>query len=357
MRVKTFRATNAKMVLAMVKSELGPDAVILSTQTVTERGKSFCEVTAAVEAEEPRSETNDRETGAPPSWRDWNRELNILKQDIYSVLRPQVDMSCLSPRHRLALEHLEKEGVCVEVIMSLWRTAQKQPDNHIFSILADVCKTRAWGAESWTEKLHLLAGPNGVGKTTALLRMALQIKKNNPKAKILAANADQRHGKGRSYLKRVAELSNLEFVDLAGPEEWLAMRNRSQKYDKIFIDLPGMAGKEILMDWLDARGLGRAKSLAVHLVLCPHYSRGQLRTFAAQYACRQIKSLVWTKLDEACNFGALINEGFRTGLPASALSFGPNLNRNLSPAQPGLIWKLIFKHQLPGENKQDVQAA
>lgn len=58
-------------------------------------------------------------------------------------------------------------------------------------------------------------------------------------------------------------------------------------------------------------------------------------------------SLVWTKLDEAVNFGGLVNVAVRSGLPVSALSFGPELQASLVPAEAGLIWRLLLKRQLP----------
>ncbi len=61
-----------------------------------------------------------------------------------------------------------------------------------------------------------------------------------------------------------------------------------------------------------------------------------------------VGSLVWTKLDEACNFGALINVAAATGLPVSALSYGAGLRDTLVPAQSPMLWKIIFKHEMPG---------
>ena len=42
MRVKTFRGKNTKAVLDQVKRELGPEAVILSSQSKRENGVCFC---------------------------------------------------------------------------------------------------------------------------------------------------------------------------------------------------------------------------------------------------------------------------------------------------------------------------
>ena len=38
-----------------------------------------------------------------------------------------------------------------------------------------------------------------------------------------------------------------------------------------------------------------------------------------------------------------------TELPVSALSFGPGLKNSIAPASSDLLWRLIFKHALPGQ--------
>ena len=53
MRVKTFRGTSAAQVMAQIKKELGPDAVILSNQTRRENAMAFVEIMAAVEHDLP----------------------------------------------------------------------------------------------------------------------------------------------------------------------------------------------------------------------------------------------------------------------------------------------------------------
>jgi flagellar biosynthesis protein FlhF len=38
----------------------------------------------------------------------------------------------------------------------------------------------------------------------------------------------------------------------------------------------------------------------------------------------------------------------QTGLPVSALSFGPGLGNSLAPARENMLWRLLFKRELPG---------
>ena len=52
MQVKTFTGSTSQEVLAMVKAEMGPDAVILGNRTYRKNGEVFHEITAGLEREE-----------------------------------------------------------------------------------------------------------------------------------------------------------------------------------------------------------------------------------------------------------------------------------------------------------------
>jgi len=38
-----------------------------------------------------------------------------------------------------------------------------------------------------------------------------------------------------------------------------------------------------------------------------------------------------------------------SSLPVSALAHGPELTHGMAPASGKAVWKLLFKHQLPGD--------
>ena len=88
---------------------------------------------------------------------------------------------------------------------------------------------------------------------------------------------------------------------------------------------------------------------ATHLTLSPYCDAMQTQAFLKRYKSDGPGSLVWTKLDEAVSFGSIVNVAWAAGLPVSALSYGAELKESLSPATEPLVWRLIFKRQLPGQ--------
>ncbi len=379
MRVRTFRDKNMARILARIKSEMGPDAVILSTQTVRENGQCLCEIMAAVDADEesPNAAARDKVVAIPASSAarrrhesrpgpvpplteqpldaplpaasggDWRREWDEIRDHMLALLKPGLNFDRLAPRQRLALQYLEREGVEDAVLLTLFRSLVDREERTVLPALSRLVGFKPLPSAQWAQRVHVLAGPSGAGKTTAVLRLALAKKRQNPDDPVTVAalwdgSADM------SRLKRYAELSGLAFRSVASPEDFRSLWESLGKKGWAFAEMPCLRGEETMEHRLRTLGMAGRPEVAVHLVASPTCSTAQLRAFAARYKAGAPGSIVWTKLDEACNFGTLINVAHAVGLPISALSHGPELTRNMRPADATDVWKLIFKHQLPG---------
>lgn len=364
MRVKTFRAESMTAVLAQVRQELGPEAVILGNQTVREDGRALCEVMAALEQPDrpmpkktavqakPSDRGNGRKDGntaaADPA-PDWSREWGEIKGHLLALMRPRLDFSALAPRQRLALEYLEREGVDEAAIMALYRSIIEHREDTVMPALSRILRVKPLTPETWPGQVHLFVGPSGVGKTTTLLRLALAARAEAPGRGVLVVNADDGRGKGRLVLRHYAELSGLTYVEVDGPEDWDRLFAEAEAGAAVFVDTPGFRREGELPAWCREMGLEGRRGLAGHLVLSPHFGPVQMTHFLRVYRFEQLASCVWTKLDEACNYGSLVSMAHASSLPVSALTFGPELTQGLAPASGKAVWKLLFKHQLPGE--------
>ena len=70
MQVKTFTGATSQEVLARVKAEMGPDAVILGNRTYRKNGVVQHEITAGLERQSP----GEAASGAPSGWGEWHKE-------------------------------------------------------------------------------------------------------------------------------------------------------------------------------------------------------------------------------------------------------------------------------------------
>lgn len=379
MQVKTYRAPTTKAVMDMVKADLGPDAVILSMKHHQIKGERVCEVTAALErseAEPAEAETavasahglirsssgrvsRDRvalsEAGEPAGQAafDLQREFTRLRRNFSDLMRPYMDMSVLEPRHRMALEYLEKEGLDQDILMELFREFKASPKEPILASLARMVEVRPFGPETWKNKFHVVAGPCGVGKTSVLIRMALLLKRYDQDLRICLVNGDEGRLGGRLLLKHYAELSGLTYVEASDEAAFERIFKASAGYDFVLVDTPALKQGETLESRFLKLGLARQDDVALHLVLSPYFSAEQFADFRRAYVSSFLSSVIWTKLDEACSFGAIVNLSAATGLPVSALSFGAGFRDTMLPAEASAIWRLLFKHQFPRAEQAD----
>jgi flagellar biosynthesis protein FlhF len=345
MQVKSFTGTSAQDVLAQIKAELGPDAVILSNRSFKKGGLRCHEVTAGIER--PDGSQNGTERAMPSGWADWHKDWMQIKNHIYALMKPSLNLDQLSPRQRVALEYLQREGVEDEVLLELYHKLVADPGRSVLEPLDSMMPIRAWSRKAWRQQVHILTGPFGGGKSTSALRMALRLHEEEPELRIAFINVDCIRGTGRLVLRHWAELSSFAYHEAPEASSMRKALNACANADYIFVDMPGLERSATLMQQLAALGLDSVGA-ATHLALPPHCAPLQTAAFLSRYKGTESSSLIWTKLDEAVSYGAMLNVSHMSGLPVSAVSHGPGLRGTLNAASPSLLWRLVFTRQLPG---------
>lgn len=355
MQVKTFTGATSQEVLAMVKAEMGPDAVILGNRTYRKNGVVCHEITAGLERENPAAASAAPALGAsadmpstPGGWGEWHREWMRIKDQLFALMKPAIQLDKLTPRQRVALEYLQREGVSDGVAVELYRNLLSNPGSSVLESLAGIVPVKAYGAENWPQRVQFLTGPYGSGKTTTGLRFALALRKVDPDMRMAFINADCLRGNGRLVLRHWAELSNFAYLEAPDREAMKRAVASTSAFDRVYIDTPGLPHSRTMEEWQSDMGLEEIGG-ACHLTLAPFNETLQIQDFIKRYRGAGPASVVWTKLDEAVNFGNIVNVGHDTRLPVSALSYGPELKESLAAATEPLVWRLIFKRQLPGE--------
>lgn len=342
MQVKTFTGPNVQTVLAQVKADMGTDAIILSSRDMRKDGQLWHEVTAGVD--NPAASESE-------GWGEWHKEWDRVKEHLYALMQPSLQWERLSPRQRVALEYLQREGADDAVVVELYHKLSNAPGTSVLEALSEVVPTRPWTLEAWPERVHVMAGPSGSGKTTAALRMAMLLRQEDSTLKIAFINGDCERGNGRLLLRHWAELSDFAYFEACDADSMRVALRSSAEADCVFIDLPGLSstsGNGTLTEALAALNL-QGIGAVVHLAMPPHYGAVQSRAFIKRYQSGMLASIVWTKLDEAACYGPMINVATTSGLPVSALSYGSGMRGTLTPAREGTLWRLVFKRQLPGQ--------
>lgn len=346
MQVKTYIGNSTKEVLDAIKNELGSDAVILSSRERQKDGRRVYEITAGAERTEQTSAGGKAGSAVPSGWDDWHKEWSKLKEQIYLLMQPSMQLNKLSPHQRVALEYLQREGVENEVIVQCYNLllAHRAEEASMLKVLASLVPVKSFTFENYPQRLHIVTGPYGVGKTSTVLRLALLRKQQIPHHRVAFINTDSLRGNGRVVLRHWADLSGFPYFEAPDKESMFGALKACGDANCIFIDMQGLAKNEKLEDKLRMLGLDSVQA-HVHIALSPHYQ--YLKELLKRYKSSFPTSLMWTKLDEAEHFAELINIAVWTGMPISALSFGAELQGSLIPAEEAQIWRLILKHQLP----------
>ena len=153
----------------------------------------------------------------------------------------------------------------------------------------------------------------------------------------------------KGMLRHFAELSGLVCLEVNDPAEFTQLAASAATGDAVFVDTPSFRREGEAEAWCREMGISGQPGLTGHLLLSPLFSPTQTAHFLRAHRCQPLESCIWTKLDEACSYGSLVNVAHASSLPVSALTFGPELTQGLAPASAKAVWKLLFKHQLPGE--------
>jgi flagellar biosynthesis protein FlhF len=187
----------------------------------------------------------------------------------------------------------------------------------------------------------VLVGPPGAGKTTTLAKLAARYGLASRKpAQILSADvcrigaADQ--------LRTLAGILGIgcEVAETAGALAQMIAEHRSREF--IFIDTPGLARAE-MEDAADlARLIAELPGADTHLVLPAFMRRADMDRVIGEYSIFQPKKLLFTRIDETAQYGALVSEAARCSLPISFLGTGQQIPDDLEPATKARFSELIL---------------
>ena len=375
MQIKRFRARDMTTALRMVKDELGPEAVILSTREMKDRGElgPMVEVTAGVGYNRPtapvqamkaygREPETKKETKPEPK----NEEkpapriepaLKGLEGGLAEIKELLLDLtyrSTLSDRYRsrTSLVRLYRRLLDSEVDPSIARalierTADANGDGHslngvIHDKLAGMFRIHSPFGPGPGKKTKYLAliGPSGVGKTTTLAKLAALGSVKLKKRMALISLDTIRLG-AAEQIRTYARIMGLPVRVVLDRDEFLQAVELFDDVDMVLIDTPGriLSSPEERRDLEKALGLiDRASAM---LVISAATKDRDIADVIKRCDRLPTESLVISKIDETGRFGNVINNLIKYKIPVSYLTNGQKVPDDLIPATPERLADLI----------------
>ena len=323
METRTFQAREIKEALALVRRELGPDAVILGTRKVPGRalgllGGSFVEVTAAgPEFAHAQGSTQAQATAPAPSAPKAAAPQRPLRGLIRA--RPKRSVSAATGKGRAGVARFARlrrtllGAMVPQEICERWlsQLAHRAPGrghpaelSALRTLLAEIIGDPVPLCWPGTRVATLL-GPTGVGKTTTLAKLAAQAALVDRKRVGLVTMDDQRVGSTaqlRAYA-RALQLPMVSTHSAGGLDRALASL---RDVDLVLVDTPGMSpgDRSGLRDLAGA--LSRAgEPMTRHLCLAAFTRQQELDRILQRHALVQPDAVILTKVDETIALGTV----------------------------------------------------
>ncbi len=398
MKVKKYEAINMPQALEMIKKELGPNAVILSTRKIRKSnsifgllGRPVVEVTAAsdydfgakVKIKEKGAIRKDEMNWSAARFESMQDEINRMREEMteltirqatgkeekellefisnYDVLNKKVDailqstiqsklkgfpVETVNLYKKLKLRSVE-DTLAIRLIeflekksSSLGESADKSEIMH--TIISKSIKTAGPIDVVNGQKIVALVGPTGVGKTTTIAKLAAHYALQRKK-KVGLITIDTFRIAAVEQIKTYAKIMDIPVeVALTGDDLSVALERLKFK-DLILIDTAGMSphNKKQMFE-LKTILTKRAVDFETHLVLSLTTSIDDQYAAFKKFRELNFRKMLLTKFDETSSYGNILNLSLRTRIPISYITTGQNVPEDIMTAESENIADLLL---------------
>lgn len=383
MHLKKYRGKTINEALTNVKNALGPEAMIISTKKIRERGgNNGFEVTAMPARDDlsnapssPYMEANlvGISHGPSPSGEKAERISDLsypcsLSRDSYGV-----KAELMSIKEMIYL--LNHSGGITEklmmnpVIMNLYaRLIRNGVDDHyarlfleragairsdssydtnsikkktIKEIMKAIRIKDPFNSPNGNQIIAAFIGTTGVGKTTTIAKLAAQLMFTAKKRVGLISIDNYRIG-AMEQLKTYASILGIPCSPAFNRKDLLFALKRMEGRDIVLIDTGGQSH-------YDKPRIAELKNIIVgdpfispHLLMSVSTTDSEMSKAATNFSPLGFQSYIFTKIDEAERRGSVINQIMKLPLPISYITTGQNVPEDIERANKKNILRLLL---------------
>jgi flagellar biosynthesis protein FlhF len=192
------------------------------------------------------------------------------------------------------------------------------------------------------QKIMMLVGPTGVGKTTTIAKLAGLARQQDEHRRTVLITLDTYRVAAVEQLRVFAKILKLPLEVAVSHQDFVECMRRHQEADLILIDTAGRSPKDQAgHDELIAITRGQFQ-LETHLVLAAPMAEAVQMDTIHRYQSIPFHKVIMTKLDEMPTGGSLYNVLSQTGLPVSYLSAGQRVPEDLEMATRKRLVELVW---------------
>jgi flagellar biosynthesis protein FlhF len=381
MKIKSYYSPTVEDAMAMARQELGPEAMLLNSRRTPPEARHlgeyevvFATQTAAGETVEAlgSSALGPLLPAAPPTGDRLSTEVSELRREIESIRRT-LTRSAFAPPQWLgaspdlsnAYAVLTAGEVAPELAREIVQCAEsrvgaspeaphphlprppRRRDGTVFQrALVEEMESRftvqpMLGRGEARPRIVALVGPPGAGKTTTLVRLAVNYGLASRRPVLLLSVDTYRVG-AAEQLRSFAAILGVGFQVLETVAALAQTIEENRGKDLIFIDTPGLAIGDLGESAGLAHFLSTKPDVDTHLVLSSSMKSADLTRVTDSFEIFRPQRLLFTKLDETGSFGPILNEAVRTGKPLSFFTTGQRIPEDLEAASRSRLVELIL---------------
>ena len=349
MQIKTFKAASMKDVLSQIKHDLGSDAVIISKREILDEtfgmtARPMIEVTAAIDY--------DAETF------DYHIKGQASSQQILQP-QPSYGLAAYKAPHPANDEIVELKAMIKELIEhSGYKLHEKNPlrasmikkgirphlvdlvlsklgDNAQADTIKDLLKKLVKTTAAPTEKVWVLLGTTGVGKTTTMAKIAANSVLHEGRRVGLITLDTYRIGaidQGRIY----AKILNIPFISVTTVSEFKTALSQLDSMDVILVDTVGRS--PFCNDYIPQLSQYFDGISPCKFLLMPVATRdSEMDTTTKTFSKIGINRMIFTKEDEALHTGSMITHNLLYRIPISYITNGQRVPEDIEGASSARI--------------------
>lgn len=311
MRLKSYSAPSMAEAMAMVRAELGDDAIIVSTQRAS--GSQGVRITAALEEASTDDEIHQLlDSAAPAPVADRVREALV-----YHGLPPRLIEKIVTAARKLGTESATM--ACAAALDELFA-------------FAPLPERRA-------PRPFMMVGPPGAGKTITVAKLAARARLAGRSVGVITADSVR-----AGALEQLSAFTSILDIDLRKVRGGDALREMAleaaQVYDLVFIDTPGLNPFHPQdMDFL--REMVDASAVEPVLVMAAGGDPVEAEEVAEAFAEIGATRLLATRLDITRRLGAVLAAADTGQFMFCDVSINPHVANGLCPISPVSMARLL----------------
>jgi flagellar biosynthesis protein FlhF len=365
MKIKSFFSHTIEGAIAMARREWGPEAILVQSRKAPREARHLGEYEVVFADGSPAAATgaftgSSQETASSSLSGDriatevagLKRQLEHMRRTLTSTAfasAPWAESTpLLSEAYTLLTTGEISADLAREVVQSAVSRAgvyeaggaasgpsrldEKRWQTALVEEMCSRCRVEpALGAEGGGSRIAALIGPPGSGKTSTLVKLAVNYGLAS-RHSVLLVTIDTYRVAAADQLRSYAAILGVGFEVTETISGLAQVIEENGAKDLILIDTPGLGFRDLEDHAALAGFLSSRKDIDRQLVLSSSMKSADLSRVIDSYRIFQPQHLLFTRLDETGSLGAIFNEAVRTQTPLSFLATGQRIPEDLETA-------------------------